>query len=374
MERNCQKTTGDLVAENLQKYGIIDGNGNPVPDPLVGFEKYDWKDLLSFDPANDPDCLIGNRWLCRGMTGMIFSGAGKGKSSLREDMAVAWALGRDWHGLKAVRPLRSLILQGENGLGDEAEIVQGIIRSRDLGPADVEVLKVNIQTHRLPSSAGEKFFLGLRQLLACNPVDLVWLDPLFHIAGKELALGGDISGFLREGLESVLRQTNTCAIWMHHTSKPPRDRSKKDDYDFANSFHGSVELLNYCRAAGVLIPSDSEPGVAEFRMVKRERRTGLIDDSGNWTPSIWLKQAEGFIGWTRIPAPSTGDAAPAATSEKLKEYAKARRKYCTSAGILPDESAKKLASHFGVVPRTIYNWEATYKEVVGEHSKYSKKR
>lgn len=374
MEENCQKNVGKMIAENLEKCGIVVRDGRVIPDPTAGFEEYKWDEMLAFDPEKDPDRLIGNRWLCRGMTAMVFSGPGKGKSSLRADMAVSWALGQDWHGLRPVRPLRSIVLQGENVAGDEAEILRGIIRSRGLGDADISKLKENLATYRLPSATGSKFCEGLLQLLRRSPFDLVWIDPLFHVAGKELGVGGDISGFLREGLEPILRETKACAIWMHHTSKPPRQKSMKEDFDFGNSFHGSVELLNYCRAAGVLIPSDSEQGVAEFRMVKRERRTGWVDDAGNWISSIWLKQAEGYIGWNRISAPDASESAPAATSEKLKEYALARRKLCTSATILPNESAAELAKKFGVSTRTIFNWENTYKAIVGEHSKYQKNR
>jgi len=370
---SSEKCVAELLKENIERIGLAlteDG----VVDPAAGFEECRWDDLLAFDGESDPDRLIGQRWLCRGMSAMIFSGPGKGKSSLRADMAVAWGLGQDWHGLKPVRPLRSIIVQGENVLGDEAEILKGIIKSRGISEVDVQTLKQNLRTYRLPSVTGREFCKGLLALIRQTPTDLVWLDPLFHVAGESLGPNGNIGEFLRKDLDPVLRATGACALWMHHTTKPPRQKSAKEDFDAATSFFGGVELMNYARAAAVLIPADDDPSVVELRFVKREKRTGLRDEEGNWIQSIWLKQASGFIGWERIPAPDGSGPTPAATANKLTEYAKARRKYCTSPSELPLVSASKLAEKFQTTVRTIYNWEEVYRAMVGEHEKYEKKR
>lgn len=345
----------------------------PKPIPS-NFEKFDLDELMRFDPASDPNNLIGNRWLCRGMAAMIFSAAGKGKSSLRGDMSAAWALGQSWNGLKPVRPLRIVILQGENDLGDEGEILQGVMHSRRGSDADLQTLRQNLQIFRLPCITGARFCAQLSEFISANPCDLVWLDPLFHVAGQELGTGGNISGFLREELEPIMRKTGVAVIWNHHSTKPPRERSAKADLDWSHAFHGSVEILNFVRAAAVLIPSDTEPGVSEFRCIKRERRTGLTDEEGNWSQSIWLQQAEGFIGWNRIPAPDGTGQTPAATADKLQAYAAARRKACTSPNELPSQCADQLAGKFSVTPRTIYAWEKVYRAICLEHSKYEKSR
>lgn len=374
METTCQKPYADLLEEKLARVGFELQEDGRLVDPSAGFEECRWDDLLGFDAENDPDRLIGQRWLCRGMSAMIFSGPGKGKSSLRADMAVAWALGKDWHGLDPVRPLRSIIVQGENVLGDEAEILKGIIKSRGLSEEEVQALKQNLKTYRLPSVTGREFCKGLHALIKRAPTDLIWIDPLFHVAGESLGPNGSIGEFLRKDLDPVLRETGACAIWMHHTSKPPRQKSAKADFDADTSFFGGVELMNYARAAGVLIPADDDPGVIEFRFVKREKRTGLRDEEGNWIQSIWLRQASGYIGWERIPAPEGAGPAPSATAGKLTEYAVARRKQCTSASELPMVCASKLAEKFQTTTRTIYNWEKTYRSIVDEHGKYEKRK
>jgi hypothetical protein len=336
------------------------------------FERFDLDDLMAFNPAADPNNLIGNRWLCRGMAGMIFSAAGKGKSSLRGDMSVAWALGQSWNGLKPVRPLRVVVLQGENDSGDEAEILQGVLHSRNGGATELAALQKNLLIFRLPCITGPIFCKHLATFLQETPCDLVWIDPLFHIAGRELGMGGDISGFLREHLEPIMRETGVAVLWNHHSTKV-RDKAAKADLDWSAMFHGSVEILNFVRAAAALIPSDTHPGVAEFRCIKRERRTGFVDEAGEWIQSIWLEQAAGGqIGWRQIQPPDGADPAPAATKDKLLAYAAARRKACTSATELPNKCAEVLAAKFGCTSRAIYDWEKVHRAIVLEAFKYQK--
>jgi hypothetical protein len=71
----------------------------------------------------DPSVLIGNRWLSRGDIAILASTSGMGKSSLSIQAATTWALGRDlFGGFKPHRPIKSLIMQAEDGEGDIAEV------------------------------------------------------------------------------------------------------------------------------------------------------------------------------------------------------------------------------------------------------------
>ena len=81
--------------------------------------------LAGFDAENDPDNVLGNRWLCKGGSCLFVGQSGIGKSSLCMQLAINWALGRTTFGIRPERPLKSLIVQAENDVGDVAEMFQG---------------------------------------------------------------------------------------------------------------------------------------------------------------------------------------------------------------------------------------------------------
>jgi hypothetical protein len=71
-----------------------------------GTEWFDLDNLSSFDRKNDPNCMIGDHWLCRGDSFILQGYTGIGKSSLVLQMAMSWALGKSLFGIKPKRPLR----------------------------------------------------------------------------------------------------------------------------------------------------------------------------------------------------------------------------------------------------------------------------
>ena len=78
--------------------------------------------LSAFDAENDPDNILGNRWLCKGGSYLFVAQSGIRKSSLCMQMSMNWALGRTTFGIHPERPLKSLIVQAENDVGDVAEM------------------------------------------------------------------------------------------------------------------------------------------------------------------------------------------------------------------------------------------------------------
>ena len=88
-------------------------------------ERLDFDDLSTFDTTNDPNNVLGNRWLCKGGSCLFVGQSGIGKSSLSLQLAMNWALGRTVFGIRPERPLKSLIVQAENDRGDVSEMVQG---------------------------------------------------------------------------------------------------------------------------------------------------------------------------------------------------------------------------------------------------------
>jgi ABC-type uncharacterized transport system fused permease/ATPase subunit len=54
-------------------------------------EWFSLDDLMNFDREHDPDCLIGNRLICRGGSFILQGYTGFGKSSLALQLAMCWA-------------------------------------------------------------------------------------------------------------------------------------------------------------------------------------------------------------------------------------------------------------------------------------------
>ena len=278
--------------------------------------------LADFDAENDPDNVLGNRWLCKGGSCLFVGQSGIGKSSLCMQLAINWALGRTTFGIRPERPLKSLIVQAENDVGDVAEMFQGslaglgIKRSDDAFAALQEHLVIvteSVQT-------GEEFANAVRLLVAKHKPDLVWLDPLLSFIGDDISKQDVCSYFLRNLLNPIAHETGVVWMMMHHTPKPSTDPKSKSgwnatDHSYAGT--GSSELTNWARAVCVL-QSTKDEGRFVLRLAKRANRASATDVEGGRTNLIHLKHAEGSILWEQTAAPFVAEPKP-------KQKAKAKK-------------------------------------------------
>ena len=261
--------------------------------------------MSAFDAENDPDNILGNRWLCKGGSCLFVGQSGIGKSSLCMQLAINWALGRTTFGIRPERPLKSLIVQAENDVGDVAEMFQGslsglgIKRSDDAFAALQERLVIvaeSVQT-------GEEFANAVRLLVAKHKPDLVWLDPLLSFIGDDISKQDFCSYFLRNLLNSIAHETGVVWMMMHHTPKPSSDPKSKSGWnttDMSYSGTGSSELTNWARAVCVL-QSLRDEGRFALRLAKRSNRAGATDFDGGRTNLIQLKHADDSILWEATP-------------------------------------------------------------------------
>lgn len=67
-----------------------------------GPELIDKNLLLNFNKDDDSECLLGNRWLCKGSSLLISGQSGIGKSSLAAQFAIACSTGRDFFGISTL--------------------------------------------------------------------------------------------------------------------------------------------------------------------------------------------------------------------------------------------------------------------------------
>lgn len=251
----------------------LDDFDSPQPNPADG------RPIGSFllPPKNDPSILIGNRWLSRGDIAILASTSGMGKSSLTIQAAVTWALGRKlFDGFDPHRPLKSLIIQAEDGDGDIAEVrlsLEHVMKptSEEKAQIDKNVVIVTDRTHR-----GLGFRAELKRLLAIHKPDIVWVNPLLAFIGGDVNDSTDVGLFLREQMNSLNEPASFAFIFVHHTSKPPKEKAQRQWNEVMYEMAGSADLTNAARAILSLQATDKQ---GEFKLVlaKRGGRAGLTE-------------------------------------------------------------------------------------------------
>lgn len=270
-----------------------------------------FQDLIAYDVENDPNNVLGNRWLCRGGSLVIVSQSGVGKSSFMAQLAHGWALGRAdmAFGIAPVKPLRQLIVQAENDDGDVAEAVQSVANAFGLREHGA-TLQDRIEWRRISTVTGEEFLARLGALVRLTRPDLVWIDPLMNFVGDDLKEQSVISRFCTEGLNPISMETGTIFILIHHTGKPASAETKRGRTasDLAYSGLGSSALTNWAREVMVLdrvAAPEGDPATFTLTCTKRRRRAGLKTVEGDAAETIHVRHAsDGGIYWTQCEAPA----------------------------------------------------------------------
>lgn len=273
--------------------------------------------MLAFVPEEDNASVIGKRYLCRGGSCAIVAQTSAGKSSLGMQMAVMFALGMDFFGMKPARPLKSIIVQAENDLGDTAEMFQGILRGMGLitledvesGKKLILALTENLIIIRDQTHIGMNFPTYAAKLVEEHKPDLFWIDPMLSFFGDDINDQKAMSQFLRAELNPISERTGIIWMMLHHTGKPHKDAAKSQknwsSRDFSYMGIGSSELSNWARAIICLTAT----GEDEFRMIfaKRGWRAGVLDDDGSPATELHLAYSTDHICWRRIPKPKEDD-------------------------------------------------------------------
>lgn len=250
---------------------------------------FSWGSAVEYNTENDPNTLLGHRWLSKGGSCLWVGQTGMGKSSLNAQAAAVWALGMPFFGIKPTRPLRSLIIQAENDDGDIADIARGITNGLGLGNKIAE-LNQNVHFAEKTAIAGDGFMPYARRLIDQFQPDLLWIDPLFAFCGCDVSDQGMMSKFLRLGLQKLAQDTGVCNMVVHHTNKPraqqPGGPAIGED---AYSGSGTAEISNWARA--VIRIKKLQGGDFELVAAKRGSRAGLVDSAGKPADSVFIKHA-----------------------------------------------------------------------------------
>lgn len=267
----------------------------------TGPQRMDFDALMSTDRKNDPNNVIGNRWLCKGGSLLIVGQSGTGKSSLMMQAAVRWTLGRDFFGIKPVKALRSIILQAENDAGDVAEALQDVVAGAYLKADENKKLRDGLCIFRDTVSTGTAFTDALRTLIVSHRADIVFVDPLLSFSGIDVSDQEQASHFLRHDLAPILLETGAILVAMHHTGKPKSasDKEGQTVADLAYAGLGSSEFTNYFREVAVLFRCQGEEPIYKFGLTKRRGRAGLQNAQGEFKHEINIRHSRdvGVIRW-----------------------------------------------------------------------------
>ena len=235
----------------------------------------DLKSVLEFDWSEDPNALIGERWLCKGKQAIIQGPTGVGKSSLISQWAIRLIFGLPFFGIKPKKAMRVLIIQAENDDGDLAQALQDMLKAMQLTDHQRQHFLENVRYVTDEASMGESFARKLRQEIYSFQPDIVFADPLLHYAGCDLMNQKDMSHFMRHIIPPVLAETGVSLIWVHHISKPgERGGAKQEPSDQSKKYQGlgSSDIQNVCRE--VITLSEMGDGLFELNFGKRYRRLG----------------------------------------------------------------------------------------------------
>jgi RecA-family ATPase len=264
-----------------------------------GSEVFDLDSLREFDRENDPDCMIGNRWLCRGHSVVVQGPTGIGKSSFVLQMLMTWAKGDSFFGFQPKEKLKSVLIQAENDMGDIAEGFQDILRNLYNGkPSHAEWLafKKNVVILR-NSSNGDEFVEKLKSIIVSQHPDIIFADNLFAYAGGNLCDQTYMTNFLRTQIQPILNETGVVLVFVHHTGKPPKQGEGRTGSS-AYAGYGTSDIANWARGTITLI-DDGRDGIYTVEMAKRGARTG-VHSKGHSVDTLFLRHAESGIYWEPV--------------------------------------------------------------------------
>jgi hypothetical protein len=261
-----------------------------------------FNDLLFYDTEHDSNTLIGNRWLCKGGSVLINAQSGIGKSSLTMQLAIGWALHGQGSfsevltfGIVPVRPLKSLLLQAENDIGDQAEILQSVICKygrTQCGEAELAVLNERLVFYRDNVHSGAEFLRVLEALIIRHQPDIAWIDPLMCYLGDDISDQKVVTEFCN-GLNRISSKTGVLFAIIHHLPKP-REGTARTDSDLAYAGFGSSALTNWAREVVTLQRLETAPGqppTCSFTCTKRRLRSGMRSWENQPTAKIFIRHS-----------------------------------------------------------------------------------
>lgn len=262
----------------------------------IGYQEPKRFSQFEYPAANDDSCLLGNDFLNRGAALMLVSHAGQGKSSLVFDMAIYWALGKPFAGIRTHRKMRILIIQAEDDDRYMGKLSESARQVMDLDDEEIRELDQNILFVRDKVNLGDKFFPMLEYYIQKHKPDLVIPNPLYLYAGGDITQNEIAINFFA-GMAKANADDQCAFLLVHHTGKPAqKDKAGKrpsmEDWETMYQGFGSSVFANYVRSSMMLEPA-KRPGHFVLRLGKGGINAGV---------SEYVKATNGAH---QVPVPTT---------------------------------------------------------------------
>jgi hypothetical protein len=273
---------------------------------------------------DDPAALFHNGWLRKGGGAFLVSTSGTGKSVWTVQASLLWAQGLPAFGIEPVRPLKIGIVQAED---DDEEMVKfrnnitdGLVEQAGLDLGQVEAAaRSGVYLFNPVGKVGVAFIEYLGKILEIYPeLDLLIVNPLQSYFGGDISRNADVSGFLRGGLDPLIKPDKVGVLFVHHTNKPPNAKERTGwgtDAFAAYIGAGGAEIVNWARAMLALMPCENDSRLFRLTAAKRGQRLGWKDAGGEPTNVRFIAHSENRIFW-RDATPEEERAAQASTGGK----------------------------------------------------------
>lgn len=268
-----------------------------------------WRSLADLTPPlpekDNPAALFRNGWLRKGGGAFLVSTSGTGKSVWTVQAALLWAQGLPAFGIVPVRPLKIGIVQAED---DDEEMVNfrnnitdGLVEQAGLDRGQVEAARTNVLLFDAVGKFGGDFIEYVGKILEEHPeLDLLIINPLQSFFGGDISRNAELSGFLRGGLDLLIKPNKVGVLFIHHTNKPPnaKERTGWGADAFASYIGaGGAEIVNWARAVLALMPCENDSGLFRLTAAKRGQRLGWKDAAGVLTDVRFIAHSKNRIFW-----------------------------------------------------------------------------
>ena len=347
----------DQIARGLMEQSLAQVTGKLKRQPLVAG--------VNGFPTDPPPhtILVGNGAIRIGDIAMLNSGAGMGKSVSVGQMAMAWALGLPYFGIKPARPLRILHYVGEDDEATMGQIREGFllhslaITGRQLTAKDLESLDEMLQTQFDISAIGDDFICEVEKEIEEFKPDMVFINPLLsYIGGDPVALA---THFLRVGLMPILKKHNCAALIAHHTCKLNKDSWNTMDPTYSGI--GGSEMANIPRIVLTIMPTSN--GMIRLQAAKRTT-VGWKDEQGKYKDYAYFRRTDDPTRPAWLPVSyEEGESRPAQSEGNAKGK-------CTTGQIIAilekgDTLKVAMVDHLMKLPCSISTAERAIKHALG---------